>query len=428
MANDSYSHCKKCGNTFIDDGRGYCPSCGTPTASAKAKPSGLFYSFEKKDFIGIIIFALITVGFAIWNIYTVVEAQDKISQTRADYTLVKEYVDSGYYDEIMADYEEARAMIQSGLYDVPDDVMQQYYQAEAALAMMPSDIRAYLADFEAHIGFLDALSFAYVAMSVLLIAGCVMMVVRLRFSFKVMIAAYIVSLVVTSLFSIIGLVNGYLDHSAVRVGLNVAIDISLIRVFYRYNMMAYEDVSSFKAAPVYGAPMPVAQPVDSFDVAVTPPDKPMEAVAPVNTPTDTQMMSVAPVSGAAPVSTDNKYFPPSEVAPSVDPVMPLADADMRRADVGINAGEAVAPLERPMMPVSMMEDEAMPSLSANDAVQSAPVAPVAPVAASVAQQPMTVPQPTAPASGAAKGIWFCSKCGSLNENANFCTSCGGPKE
>ena len=391
MANDSYSHCKKCGNTFIDEGRGYCPACGTPMASAKAKPSGLFYSFEKKDFIGIIIFALITVGFAIWNIYTVVEAQDTVAETRKWYAIAKEAMDSGFFDFSASDY-------------------------------------AALTEFEAHIGFLDALSVAYVIMSVLLIVGCVMMVVRLRFSFKVMIAAYIVSLVVTSLFSIIGLVNGYLDHSAVRVGLNVAIDVSLIRVFYRYNMMAYEDVSSFKAAPVYGAPMPVAQPVDSFDVAVTPLDKPMESVAPVSTPADTQMMSVAPVSGAVPVSADNKYFPPSEVAPSVEPVMPLADADMRRADVGINAGEAVAPLERPMMPVSMMEDEVMPSLSVNDAAQSAPVAPVAPVAAPVVQQPTAVPQPTAPASGTAKGIWFCSKCGSLNENASFCTSCGGPKE
>lgn len=386
MANDSYSHCKKCGNTFIDEGRGYCPSCGTPMASVKAKPSGLFYSFEKKDFIGIIIFALVTVGFAIWNIYTVVEAQDTVSQTRQWYAIAKEAMDSGLFDFTASEY-------------------------------------AAVAEFEAHISFLDALSFAYIAMSVLLIAGCVMMVVRLRFSFRVMIAAYIVSLVVTTLFSIIGLVNGYLDHSAVRVGLNVAIDISLIRVFWRYNMMAYEDVSSFKAAPVYGAPMPVAQPVDSFDVAVTPPDKPMEAVAPVSAaPVDTQMMSVAPVSGAAPVSADNKYFPPTEVAPSVEPVMPLADADMRRADVGINAGEAVAPLERPMMPVSMMEDEVMPSLSANDAAQSAPVA------APVVQQPAAVPQPTVPASGESKGIWFCSKCGSLNENANFCTSCGGPKE
>ncbi|MBE6888727.1 MAG: hypothetical protein E7485_01755 [Ruminococcaceae bacterium] len=391
MANDAYSHCKKCGNTFIDEGRGYCPACGTPMASVKAKPSGLFYSFEKKDYIGIIIFALITVGFAIWNIFTVVEAQETVAQTRQWYAIAKEAMNSGFFDFSASDY-------------------------------------AAISEFEAHIGFLDALSVAYVIMSVLLIVGCVMMVARLRFSFKVMIAAYIVSLVVTSLFSIIGLVNGYLDHSAVRVGVNVAIDISLIRVFYRYNMMAYEDVSSFKTAPVYGAPMPVAQPVDSFDVAVTPPDRPMESVTPVSTPADTQMMSVAPVSGAAPVSSDNKYFPPSEVAPSVEPVMPLADADMRRADVGINAGEAVAPLERPMMPVSMMEDEAMPSLSANDAAQSAPVAPAAPVAAPVVQQPVAVPQPAAPASGTAKGIWFCSKCGSLNENANFCTSCGGPKE
>lgn len=393
MANDSYSHCKKCGNTFIDEGRGYCPSCGTPMASVKAKPSGLFYSFEKKDFIGIIIFALITVGFAIWNIYNVVEAQDTVAETRKWYAIAKEAMDSGLFDFTTSEY-------------------------------------TALTEFEAYIGFFDALSFAYVAMSVLLIAGCVMMVVRLRFSFKVMIAAYIVSMVVTVVFNIIGIANGYLDAGAVKLGVSIVIDISLIRVFYRYNMMAYEDVSTFKAAPVYGAPMPVAQPVNGFDVAVTPPDKPMEAVAPVSAPADTQMMSVAPVSGAVPVSADNKYFPPSEVAPSVEPVMPLADADMRRADVGINAGEAVAPLERPMMPVSMMEDEVMPSLSVNDAAQSAPVAPVvptAPVATPVAQ-PVAAPQPTAPASGTAKGIWFCSKCGSLNENANFCTSCGGPKE
>ena len=148
---------------------------------------------------------------------------------------------------------------------------------------------------------------------------------------------------------------------------------------------------------------------DSF-IAQTPPDKEMESVG-IAKP-DTEMASVTPVGTAVPTERD-KLFQPTEVAPAAQPVMPLQDASARRADVGVMTGEVVTPLDRPMIPVDMMEDEAMPDLSPSQAQPAQDVVPV---------------QPMQSAPEVSKGIWFCSKCGSLNENANFCSSCGGKKE
>ena len=55
---------------------------------------------------------------------------------------------------------------------------------------------------------------------------------------------------------------------------------------------------------------------------------------------------------------------------------------------------------------------------AREAITAQPVEPVKPVENNAA----------APAEVSAKGIWFCGKCGSLNENTDSCKTCGNKKE
>ncbi len=427
MAESNYSRCKKCGVMYINDGKGYCPTCGTPAGSEKSRSSGLFYRFDSKEFMGVIVMAIIAIVFAAFNIYTVVDCNNDIAQDRADYEIAKDIVDSGLYDSILNEYYEMKEIVESGQYYIDDETMQYYYEMKAAVESLPKDIRSELADYEARLFFIDALSMSYIVVCSALIIGSVLMIIRIRFSFKIMMIAYILSIVTIAVFEIWGLVAYGISTSGARIGIKIVIAVSLIKTFYRYDQMAREALSSEKGwvevPAAAGVPMPAVQELNSgFDsfIAQTPPDKEMESVGLPKA--ETEMASVAPVGMAVPTEKD-KLFVPTDVAPSVQPVMPLADASARRADVGVLTGEAVAPLDRPMIPVDMMEDEAMPDISLSQ-VQSAP-APAYTAPRPVQSTASAEPMQSAP--DISKGIWFCSKCGSLNENANFCNSCGSPK-
>lgn len=403
---DGYNRCKKCGVVYIDEGKGYCPTCGTPAGSERSGVSRLFYSFDSKEFIGIVVMAIIAIAFAAYNIYTVIDLNSDMAQQRSLYEMAKSVVDSGLYDAAVNEYG----------YAAP------YSSAE---------VHSAIAELEAYFSFVDAVSIGYVVFCSALIIGSVMMIIRLRFSFKVMMGAYILSIITICVFEIWGMISYNIDTSGVRIGIRVAVAVSLLKTFWRYDQMAYEDVKSEKGwvsvPAASGVPMPKVQELNSdFDrfIAQTPPDKEMESVGLPKEPAE--MASVAPVGAAVPTERD-KLFQPTEVAPSQQPVMPLADASERRADVGLMTGEVVAPLDRPMIPVNMMEDEAMPDISLAQAqAQPAP----APTPAYTAPEPMQSTASVEPMQSApevSKGIWFCSKCGSLNENANFCNSCGSPK-
>lgn len=398
---DGYNRCKNCGVVYIDEGKGYCPTCGTLAGSEKSKGSGLFYHFDSKEFIGIVVMAIIAIAFAAYNIYTVIDLNSDMAQHRSLYEMAKSVVDSGLYDAAVNEYG----------YAAPYSS----YEVHSAIA-----------ELEAYFGFVDAVSIGYVIFCSALIIGSVMMIVRLRCSFKVMMGAYILSIVAICVFEIWGMISYDIDTSGVRIGIRVAVAASLLKSLWRYDQMAYEDVKSDKgwvsvAPAAAGVPMPAVKELNSdFDsfIAQTPPDKEMESVASPKT----EMAAVAPVGTAVPTEKD-KMFQPSDVAPSVQPVMPLADASMRRADVGLMTGEAVTPLDRPMIPVDMMEDEAMPDISLTQAQP-------APTPAYTAPEPVqstAAAEPVQSAPEISKGIWFCAKCGSLNENANFCNSCGSPK-
>lgn len=359
---------------------------------AEKNSSRWFYSFDKKEFIAVVIFAIIAIAFAAWNIYTVVDLNNSIAGERSMYEMAKGIIDSGLYDAAVSDG-----------YDS---------------GYSSSYLQSAMSELEAYFGFVDAISLWYTISCSALIIAAVMMIIRLRFSFKFMMGAYILMIIVIFVFDIWGMISYDLGTSGVRIGIRVAVAGSLLKSLWRYDQMAYEDVKSdtgwVSVSPAAaGVPMPAVKELNSdFDsfIAQTPPDKEMESVG-IAKP-DTEMASVTPVGTAVPTERD-KLFQPTEVAPAAQPVMPLADASARRADVGVMTGEVVTPLDRPMIPVDMMEDEAMPDISLSQAQPaSAYTAPV---------------QPMQSAPEVSKGIWFCSKCGSLNENANFCNSCGNSK-
>ncbi len=402
MADNSYIRCEKCGVMYMDEGKGYCPTCGTFASQKKGKGAGLFYHFDSKEFVGIIVMAIIAIAFAAFNIYTVWDLNNDIAAERSMYEMAKGVLDSGLYD----------AAVNSG-YDS---------------GYSSSYVYSAMAELEGYFNFVDAVSIGYVITCSALIIGSLLMIFRFRFSFKVMMGAYILSIITICVFEIWGLISYGIDTSGVRIGVRVVIAGSLLKTFWRYDQMAYEDVKIEKkgwteAPAAAGVPMPAVKELnadfDSF-IAQTPPDREMESVGLPKE--DTQMASVAPVGAAVPTERD-KLFQPTDVAPSVQPVMPLQDASARRADVGLMTGEAVAPLDRPMIPVNMMEDEAMPDVSLS---QPEPQPAPAPVYTAPVQSPTTV-EPVQNTPEISKGIWFCGSCGSLNENANFCSSCGSPK-
>ncbi len=404
MADSNYIRCEKCGVMYVDEGKGYCPTCGTFPSVKSGKGAGLFYHFDSKEFIGIVVMAIIAIAFAAYNIYMVWDLNNDISQERSLYEMAKGVIDSGLYD----------AAVNSG-YDA---------------GYSSSYIYSAMAELEAYFGFVDAVSIGYVISCSALIIGALLMIFRFRFSFKVMMGAYILSIIVICVFDIWGMISYGIDTSGVRIGIRVVIAGSLLKSLWRYDQMAYEDVKADKgwvsvSPAAAGVPMPTVKELNSdFDsfIAQTPPDKEMESVGLQKT--DTEMASVAPVGTAIPTERD-KLFQPTDVAPSVQPVMPLQDASARRADVGVMTGEVVAPLDRPMIPVDMMEDEAMPDISLSQAETQPASVPTYTATQPVQSTASVQPMQTAPEIS--KGIWFCSSCGSLNENANFCNSCGSPK-
>lgn len=359
-----------------------------------------FYNFDKKEFWAVVIFAIVAIAFAIWNIYTVVDLNSSLAEDRAFYDMAKGVIDSGLYDGVYNQYGTA----------YPD-------------AYSPYDVKSALAELDAYFGFVDAVSIAYTISCSALIIAAVAMIIRLRISFKLMMGAYIITIAVICIFDIWGMVSYNLDISPAALGIRVVIAGSLLKSLWRYNLMAYEDVKSdngwVSVSPAAGGvPMPAVKELNSdFDsfVAQISANNPMESVEAPKA--DTGMAAVVPAGVAVPTERD-KMFVPTDVAPSVQPVMPLADASARRADVGLMTGEVVTPLDRPMIPVDMMEDEAMPDISLSQAASKPADAYTAPTAPA---------QPVQSAPDVSKGIWFCSKCGSLNENANFCNSCGSPK-
>lgn len=376
---ENYNRCEKCGVTYMDEGKGRCPNCGAREGGARTG-SNLFYHFEKKEFRSVIVFAIIAIAFAIWNIYQVVDIKSDpdIIEMRSSYELCVDIIDSGLYDSVIGTYGEVGG----------------YSSAEIYSAM---------SEMESYFGFMDALCFWYVAVSVVLIIAAVMMLARLRFSFKVMIGAYILSTVVLTVMEFWALFAVDYDMSGTRVGVRLVIAVSIIKWLWRYDMMAREDATAPKTVAVSpaaaGVPMPTVKELNSdFDSFMA--QQPTSAAA-EEKPAD--MASVAPVGRAEPAERD-RMFTPTEVQPTVQPVMPLAE---RTAEAG-SAADAVTALENPMIPVEMMEDETMPD--------AAPSAEISAPAAQPVQQP------------SAKGIWFCSGCGSLNENGSFCVSCGRKRD
>lgn len=334
---DGYDRCKKCGVVFNAAEAGYCPTCGSPAGSGKKGISHWFYSFEKKEFISVIIFAIIAIAFAAWNIYTVIETNNELAYERSVYEMAKGVVDSGLYGSV----------INNG-----------YNTGYSS-----GEVYGAIAEMDSYFGFVDAVSAGYTIACSALIIGALLMVFRLRFSFKVMIGAYILTIVVMFVFDIWGMISYRFDISAVRIGIRVAIAGSLIKSLWRYDQMAYEGVKSESAVNIApaasGVPMPMVRELNSdFDsfMAQTPPDKSMGSVGAANK--DDVINAVIPAANTMPTENANMF-------------------------AGKSADTSAQPVQ-------------------SEPMQSAPAT--------------------------SKGMWFCSKCGSLNERGIFCGSCGSPKD
>ncbi len=401
---ENYNRCEKCGTTYMDEGKG-CPNCGAREGGAfneiqTVKRQGLFYRFDSiKEYVAVIVIAIFAVGLAVYNFNGV----NSISETRAYYEAERVSYDYkvAEYQEELEEYESNKS---TGKY------------TSAQIAEIEDRIRewddyieecdAYFAKGDAYFNFADIVCALYITFSVLFILSAVMMVVRLKFSFKVSMVVWVLYLVMLTVTEICGIFVADVDIEDISLYGRLALGGAILSILYRFNIaVAVSEKTTLKptAVAVYpaaaGVPMPTVKELNS-DLDSFMAQQPTSASA-EEIPAD--MASVAPVGRAEPTERD-RMFMPTEVQPTVQPVMPLAE---RTAEVG-SAADAVTALENPMIPVEMMEDETMPD-AAPRAEESAPAA-----------QPVQQPS--------AKGIWFCSGCGSLNENGNFCVSCGRKRD
>lgn len=292
MSKVSTVRCTNCGQTAEDNGNGFCQFCGGPVLTASSnKPSLICHNLTKGEIIALVIFAIIAIISSAYGIWT---GCDNLQQIK----------------EIEPDYIAAQEMIESGLYDVPDYLVEEFNY------------------YTTIINYNKVISPILIIVNAATIITAVMVLLRLRFSFKIMVVIYIIGAVFMVVDFIFNLCNG-LDISFRGTFVSVAVKISLIKAFVSLSMRADAEAKPKPASvPYTGNAVPVpSQPVAS-------------------------------------------YVP---VAQTVDPAQPVTAQSV------------------------------IPDVSAVASTQQ-------------------------PAQQASTGVWFCSSCGTLNENANFCTSCGAKKE
>ncbi len=301
MSKVSTVRCTKCGQIAEDNGNGFCQFCGGPVLTASSnKPSLVCHNLTKGEIIALVIFAIIAIISSAYGIWT---GCDNLQQIK----------------EIEPDYIAAQEMIESGLYDVPDYLVEEFNY------------------YTTIINYNKVISPILIIVNAATIITAVMVLLRLRFSFKIMVVIYIIGAVFMVVDFIFNLCNG-LDISFRGTFVSVAVKISLIKAFVSLSMRADAEAKPKPASTYIIPPVPVAP-------------QPTEPYAPIV---------------------------PQPVAQST------------------------------MLSVKLVSTPVVPA---------EPVQPQAPLVTSVT-----------PVQQSGTGIWFCSSCGSLNENANFCISCGSKKE
>ncbi len=412
MAN--FISCSSCGMTYLENAERRCPHCGT----AEERVSGGFdlaamrFDFDRIPLKKFLTMLAIAVLMAVVNFLFAGHMNSNYAEDRADLAQVKVIVESGQFEQVRMEFEDMKQKIENG-YKFTDEQLAEFEEKEAIMNQLPDNVYEAIAKAEDVMAYIDFCMALHVIAGVAFVIAAVIVALRFRVSFRVLIGASVLGIALIVIMEVWGAIMGYKSINPYLISAFVACGFAIIKECIDCDPLVFSGSTPAKAsAPaVVGASMPKVQELYSFeDMPELSGMKALDAELERQDAQDTDdvMDSVDPI-GVANTTAEKPLFQPTEVSPEVDPVVPLTDyrAGGSITDEGENV--AITPLDRPMFEVDMMEDEAMPAISREDA-QPAP-------------QPVPV-QSAAPVTG----IWFCSVCGSLNENTAVCDTCGATKQ
>ena len=422
MAN--YISCKGCGMTYLETADRKCPHCG-----AREERSGkgfdldeMRFSFDQIPLKNIAVMLVTVLVLAVLNIIYSVNINRGVSEIRDVYEQAAEVVHSGQYAEALREYNEMKVQIENG-YRFSDEQMQRFREVEDAISRLPDDIYTVMAQAEGSLKYMDLLVVVNVIIGVMYIIAGVLVLLRFRMSFRVMLGALALGVAGLVVFELWGVAMGYKDLSITRIVYYIIFCVPIIKECIGCDALVYRSAERAPASSsVVGASMPKVQELYSFeDMPELSGMKGLNDAQPLETQDaqdeDDVMDSVTPV-GVANTTAEKPMFRPSEVAPDVEPVVPLTNYHVGDSVTDEGENIAITPLQRPMFEVDMMEDEAMPAIGGVEETQPAAAQPEPAV---FQPEPVQVPV-------SAKGIWFCPVCGSLNENTLICDTCGANKQ
>ncbi len=412
MAN--FISCSSCGMTYLENAERRCPHCGTTEgrASGGFDLAAMRFDLDRiplKKFIVLLVMAVLV---AVVNFLFASHTSSSYAADKADLAQVKVIVESGQFEQVRMEFEAMKQKIENG-YKFTDEQIAEFEEQEALMNQLPDNVYEAIAEAEDVMAYIDFRIVLYVVSGVVLIIAAILVALRFRVSFRVLIGASALGIALLIIMEVWGAIMGYKSIDPYFISAFAACGFAIIKECIDCDPLVFSSSTHEKAsAPaVVGAAMPKVQELYSFeDMPELSGMKALDAELERQDAQDTDdvMDSVSPI-GVENTTSEKPLFTPSEVAPEVEPVVPLTDH--RAGDSITDEGEniAITPLERPMFEVDMMEDEAMPAISKDD-VQPVP-------------QPVPV-QSAAPVTG----IWFCSVCGSLNENTAVCDTCGATKK
>lgn len=330
---DTQVRCTQCGNLIQNTSLGYCSDCGAPIRSTIGKPSLICRNLTKGDIIGIVVLVIVSAVVAVYNIWNCSDIWSTINKQKFLFNM-----EASYYESI----------------GMP----------------LPSDLQKYanIAGFYSVFAPISIISY-----SAVILVG-IMMVIRLRFSFKIAIPVYVIEAVVYVANALFCLFSG-IDFKVVSIVWGVIIRVGLIKTLISLVAAAKAELVR-PSQSAYSAPMPVQRYEHSID--------------PV-----TGQMSSTPASHTASIPTPVQPTMQSVGAPT--PVQPTMQS------VG-----APTPVQPTMQSVG------------------------APTPAQPTMQSVGAPAPVQPTTGislAKPTGWQCRGCGAQNDAAYaVCPSCGTPKE
>ncbi len=428
---DNFIRCEGCGITFIGGTNRRCPNCGAdvtlvPTAAAASAQGGrrsplaqtvpMRFDGDRvplKNLITVVAFAAVL---AIFCIVLAISAQRSYKDMERDYEEAYGIVYDGEFQELMDIYHDIEYRVNNGG-SYTNKELQAYREIKALLEAMPSDVYSLLSKSKGALGYLNALTVVYVVDAALLIIMGVLVLLRFRLSFRAVIVTAIAVVIAEIVTDIWGIAVYGASLNIHRYILFAAVILPLIRECIGNDMLINVGRSEAvkPAEQPVGAAMPVVKELYSFeDMPELSGMKGLEEAQPIkgqDADDDDVMDEIAPI-GVEHTRSEAPVYTPSEVAPDVEPVVPLTNYQVGGSLTDEGENVAVTPLARPMFEVDMMEDEAMPAIG-GDVPEDDP--------AMIASADMSAPIAEKPA-----GIWFCSVCGNLNEHVKVCNGCGSP--